>query len=232
MKTTTGLVAALASVAHGLQSRDGPTPPGKWRISPLDGSKIALPTKQQLDFQDREMGVLIHFNMATYIDQDGCNSSPTLVPERSLFDPEQLNTDQWMDAIKSFGGKYATLVAKHNCGFTTWPTKVSFKDLAGETVDYNYTVAQSPVKGKDIIENFVESTTKYGIGHGFYYSVVVNNYLNVQLAHVRNETAVEGQVGISTEVYNEIVFQQLEELWGKYGNLSEVHCFSRPFHGE
>ncbi|KAJ3471967.1 hypothetical protein NLG97_g11405 [Lecanicillium saksenae] len=136
-----------------------------------------------------------------------------------------------MDAVKSFGGKYATLVAKHNCGFTTWPTKVNFKDVAGETVPYNYTIAQSPVHGKDVIQSFVQSTDKYGFGHGFYYSVVVNNYLNVQLAHVRNETAAPGQVGITTDVYNDIVFEQLEELWGNYGNLTEI-WFDGGYSGE
>ncbi|KAM3510810.1 hypothetical protein MY11210_005531 [Beauveria gryllotalpidicola] len=228
MKTTAGLMSALVSVAaHGLRTRDGtgaarPWPPGTWRISPIDGSTIALPTREQLAFQDREMGCLIHFNMATYIAQDGCNSDPALVPPRSLFDPAQLDTDQWMEAIKSLGGKYATLVAKHNCGFTTWPTKVSFKDLAGETVLYNYTIAQSPAKGRDVVENFVESASKYGLGHGFYYSVVVNNYLNVQSAHVRNVPAGRGQLGITTDVYNDIVIEQLEELWGEYGNLTEI----------
>ncbi|OAQ98414.1 hypothetical protein LLEC1_06134 [Akanthomyces lecanii] len=235
MRTNAGLIAALASVTVAHRTQDGSgfppprsgkrqdiVPPGKWRVSPLDGSKIALPTAEQLAFQDREMGCLVHFNMATYITQDGCNHDPTLVPARELFDPEQLDTDQWMDTIRSFGGKYATLVAKHNCGFTTWPTKVMFKDVAGATVPYNYTIAQSPVKGKDVVESFVESTEKYGFGNGFYYSVVVNNYLNVQSAHVRNVTAAPGQVGITTDVYNDVVFQQLEELWGKYGNLTEV----------
>ena len=46
----------------------------KYRISPLDGSIIALPTQEQLAFQDKEIGVLIHFNIATYISIDGCNN--------------------------------------------------------------------------------------------------------------------------------------------------------------
>ena len=224
MKTyATGLVA-LASVASGLQRRDAPTPPGRWRISPIDGSRIALPTKEQLAFQDREMGVLIHFNMATYLDIDGCNSDPSLVPKRSLFDPEQLDTDQWMSSVKDFGGTFATLVAKHNCGFTTWPSDVTFKNVQGQQTKYNYTVAESPVKGKDVVESFVESTAKYGFGHGFYYSVVVNNFLNVQGAKVREGATSPGQLGITTEEYNEVVFEQLTELWNKYGNLTEVRA--------
>jgi alpha-L-fucosidase len=101
----------------------------KTRISPLDGSIIALPTQDQLDFQDREIGVLIHFEVATWlgIEHDGCNGDSTLVPDATLFDPTLLNTDQWMDSITALGAKYATLIAKHNCGFTTWPSQVKFQ---------------------------------------------------------------------------------------------------------
>jgi alpha-L-fucosidase len=88
-----------------------PTP--KYRILPLDGSIIALPTQEQLDFQAKEFGVLIHFEMGTYLDIDGCNNVPSLVPNLTLFDPALLNTDQWMDSITALGAKYATLVAKH-----------------------------------------------------------------------------------------------------------------------
>jgi alpha-L-fucosidase len=113
------LVALVSARVPGLVQRDSPSSP-KYRISPIDGSKIALPTKEQLDFQDKEIGVLIHFNIATYISIDGCNQVPTLVPNQTLFDPTLINTDQWMDTIADLGAKYATLVAKHNCGFTTW----------------------------------------------------------------------------------------------------------------
>lgn len=195
----------------------------KYRISPIDGSNIALPTKEQLDFQDKEIGVLIHYNIATYIDIDGCNNVPSLVPNQALFDPTLINTDQWMDSIAALGGKYATLVVKHNCGFTTWPSKVEFPTLDNKTIPYNYTIAQSPVHGKDVVGSFVESSQKYSVGHGFYYSVVVNNFLNVQDSEVLNTTLAWGQVSISDSTYDQIVFDQLSELWTQYGNLTEVN---------
>ena len=194
----------------------------KYRISPIDGSKIALPTKEQLDFQDREIGVLIHFNIATYIAIDGCNNVPWLVPKTSLFDPTLLNTNQWMDTITALGARYATLVAKHNCGFTTWPSRVTFPTRDGQTVHYNYTIAQSPVRGENVVEMFVESANKYGVGHGFYYSVVVNNFLNVQNSEVNATSWSAGQVRITNGTYDQIVIDQLTELWTKYGKLTEV----------
>lgn len=184
---------------------------------------IALPTQEQLDFQDKEVGVLIHFNIATYISIDGCNNVPTLVPNQTLFDPTLLNTDQWMDIITSLGGKYATLVAKHNCGFTTWPSQVNITTRNNETFPYNYTIAQSPVHGDNVVQSFISSANKYNIGPGFYYSVVVNNFLNVQNSDVLSDALSPGQVGITNSTYDQIVFDQLTELWETYkGSLTEV----------
>ena len=35
----------------------------------------------------------------------------------NVVSPQVAQTDQWCEAISSFGGKWATLVAKHECGF-------------------------------------------------------------------------------------------------------------------
>ena len=59
-----------------------------------------------------EIGMLIHYNIATYTDLDGCNNVPHYVPAISLFDPSDVNTKQWASVIDSLGAKYATLVAK------------------------------------------------------------------------------------------------------------------------
>jgi alpha-L-fucosidase len=209
-----GICAATSAVAG--------TYKPKYRISPIDGSKIALPTKEQLDFQDKEIGVLIHFEIATYLSIDGCNNVPNLVPNVDLFDPTLINTDAWMDTTAALGAKYATLVAKHNCGFTTWPSQVTFKNRENETVPYNYTIAQSPVHGKDVVKSFVDSAQKYNIGHGFYYSVVVNNFLNVQNSEVRAGSWAPGQVNVTNSTYDQVVFDQLGELWKNYGSLTEV----------
>lgn len=197
----------------------------KYRISPLDGSTIALPSQDQLDFQDKEMGILIHFNIATYISIDGCNGVPGLVPNPDIFNPTILNTDQWMDSITASGAKYATLVAKHNCGFTTWPSAIDFETRDNTTSPYNYTVAYSPVNGTDIVKMFSDSAEKYGVGHGFYYSTVVNNFLNVQNSLV-NATWSPGEIRITNETYDEIVIGQLTELWTNYGLLTEVSWYN------
>ncbi|KAJ5794327.1 Glycoside hydrolase family 29 [Penicillium paradoxum] len=209
-----GLGAATGALAGSYQP--------KFRTSPIDGSKIALPTKEQLAFQDKEIGVLIHYEIATYLDIDGCNKVPDLVPDIDLFNPSNIDTDGWMDSAAALGAKYATLVAKHNCGFAMWPSEVTFPDRENETVPYNYTIGQSPVHGQNVVQSFVDSAKKHNIGHGFYYSVVWNNYLNVQDSGVRPDAWAPGQVNITDGTYDQIVYDQLSELWKNYGSLTEI----------
>ncbi|PSR78417.1 glycoside hydrolase family 29 protein [Coniella lustricola] len=222
-------------VARQSDGANGTTYPS-YRISPLDGSVIALPTADQLAFQDKEMGMLIHFEIATYISLDGCNGVPGLVPSPSLFTPTLLNTDQWMDSITAFGARYATLVAKHNCGWANWPSNVTFETRENTTSAYNYSVAYAPASvggggssggsgngtaNLDVVGMFSASAEKYGVGHGFYYSTIVNNFLNVQDSLV-NATWSPGEILVSNATYDEIVMAQLTELWTLYGDLTEL----------
>ena len=56
------------------------------------------------------MGVLLCFNLATYLETDGCTGQ--MVPSESLFAPNLLNTDNWAQTMVDFGASYAVLVAK------------------------------------------------------------------------------------------------------------------------
>ncbi|OBT51622.1 hypothetical protein VE04_09355, partial [Pseudogymnoascus sp. 24MN13] len=209
----------LAILATGSSATVAP----RFRTSPIDGSKIALPTKEQLAFQDREIGVLVQFNLGTYVNGvDGCPHIASSIASPALFDPTSLNTDQWMDAIVALGGTYATLTAKHSCGFAIWPSKVTFTTRDQQTISYNYTIEQSPVHGLDVVKMFSDSAQKYNIGHGFYYSLATNNFLNVDKTWVRSAPLVPGQVGVTNSTFNQIAFDQLTELWTGYGNLTEI----------
>lgn len=228
MVRSLGIVAAsgLATSALVAAQSDSTHKPN-YRTSPLDGSKIALPTKEQLAFQDNEVGVLIHFDPSQYLGLNGCNQDPELVPKPELFDPGKLDTDQWMDAAKSLGAKFATLVAKHNCGFATWPTEATFPLRDNTTQEYNYTVTESPVHGLDLVKSFKESAEERDILRGIYYSLNVNNFLNVQDWSVRDGPLAWGQVGITNETYDKVVLDQLTEIWSGYGDLTEVRTGMR-----
>jgi hypothetical protein len=50
---------------------------------------------------------------------------------------------------------------------------------SGEMISYNYTVAYSSVKDVDVFGEFIKSCEKRQIGTGLYYTVMANNWLNV-----------------------------------------------------
>ena len=103
--------------------------------------KLVIPTPEQVEWSDCELGVIIHLDMCTF-------SAPYNFREHfgdpipaQEFAPDNLDTDQWLAAAKSMGAKYAVLVAKHCTGFSLWPTDV-----------HDYSVKNSPYKdGKAIL---------------------------------------------------------------------------------
>ncbi|CAF2613844.1 unnamed protein product [Rotaria sp. Silwood2] len=183
------------------------------------------PTPDQLAWLEQsDIGFLIHYNMATFIpfEYDGCNRVPSLVPDINLFNPDTVDTDNWAQTFMDVGAKYAILVAKHNCGFTTWPTQVKFQLTTNETILYNYSILYSPISDTDLVSRFVDSCQQVEIKTGLYYSIIWNNWLNVQGARVRPGPLAPGQIPITQETYESIVLQQLEEIWSNYGPLLEI----------
>src|SRR5262250_3276877 len=77
------------------------------------------PSHQQIEWQDLEFGVIIHFGTNTFLDREWGDG--TAAP--SVFNPISLDAEQWMRAIKAAGAKYVVLVAKHHDGFCLWPTE-------------------------------------------------------------------------------------------------------------
>ncbi|OAQ58196.1 glycoside hydrolase family 29 protein [Pochonia chlamydosporia 170] len=212
----TVLVACCLATPPVVVRRDTPL---RYRVAPDGKTKIALPTKEQLDFQDNEIGALIHFEMATYTGSEPC---PSPLPEPSVFNPSSIDTDQWMVSIAALGAKFATLTAKHNCGFTLWPSKVKFQTSNKQIISYNYTVEQSPVHGMDIVKSFVDSARARNIGPGLYYSVPNNKFLNIH-DHKFGPTPVgPGQVSVDRQAYDQLAIDQMTELWTKYGKFTEI----------
>ena len=67
------------------------------------------------------------------------------------------------------------------------------------------------------------ATTAAGIGHGFYYSLTNNFFLNV-ISHQAgaSKTLLPGQVNVSQAEFEAIALAQVTELWTEYGNLTEI----------
>ena len=167
-----------------------------------------LPTEAQSDWADSEIGVLIHFDMPVFEPEYNFRKDWNYHPDLSIFNPKELDTDQWIEAAKAAGATYAVLVAKHCSGFSLWPTKA-----------HPYSVKNTPWRNGqgDIVKDFVMSCKKYGLKPGIYASTTANGYLKVD-----NPGKVVSGDPAEQKKYNGIVEMQLTELWSGYGYLFEV----------
>ena len=171
-------------------------------------SKPVIPTQAQMKWADSEIGVIIHLDMPVYEPGYDFRKDWNYHPDASIFNPTDLDTDQWMAAAKSAGATYAVLVAKHCSGFSLWPTKA-----------HPYSVKSCPWRdGKgDIVKDFFASCKKYNIKPGLYASIACNGYLKVN-----NPGKVVSGDPEEQKKYNEIVKTQLTELWTNYGKVFEI----------
>ena len=208
---------------------DASSPPAFVEL-PYYGS-MPIPTKQQLAYQG-EISALIHFGMATFFhDGDpgcdsknwhGCDTNGGLTTcnssDVSSFNPTNLNISAWVESFQALGATSAVLTAKHGCGFLGWQTKTTLPDGS----PYRYHVPDH----LPVLETFVKETTAAGIGHGFYYSLTNNFYLNVGGHHARGKAGcMPGQACVTQDQFETLALAQVQELWTEYGDLTEVREF-------
>ena len=200
MKNTLKIVSCAVAVSLIFMSF---TPRQKKVIRPA----VIVPDQIEQTWADAEIGVLIHFDMPVFVPEYEWNKFGTH-PAASVFNPTELNTDQWLETAKKLGAKYAVLVAKHCSGFSLWPTEA-----------HEYSVKNSPWKNGqgDIVKEFIASCKKYGIRPGIYASTSANGYL-----YVTNPGLVQKGGPVGQQEYNKIVVKQLTELWSNYGPLFEI----------
>ncbi|MBQ2940762.1 MAG: alpha-L-fucosidase [Clostridia bacterium] len=170
--------------------------------------KILCPNEQQIKWADCEVGVIIHLDMQVFEPSYFFRDNFDYQPDVSVFKPEKLDTDKWIEDAVSAGAKYAVLVAKHCSGFCLWPTK-----------QHDYHIGNTPYKNGngDIVGEFIASCKKYGVLPGLYYSVSCNAYYKVDNPGLCISGDKEEQ-----KRYNDMVMKQLRELWTNYGELFEI----------
>jgi len=146
----------------------------------------------QQDFVDLRFGMFIHFNIATYANQDW--PDPELSP--SVFNPTKLNCDQWAKAAKSANMSYGCITTKHHSGFCIWDTKTT-----------NYNVMNSPLK-RDVVKEFTDAFRKNGLKVFLYYSILDTHH------HLRPNCI--------TPEHIKMIKAQLTELLTHYGPIQAL----------
>ena len=76
------------------------------------------PSERQITLQQMEFYAFAHFCVNTYTDREWGDGTE----QPCLFNPTELNADQWVEAVKSAGAKGLILTCKHHDGFCLWPS--------------------------------------------------------------------------------------------------------------
>lgn len=151
-----------------------------------------VPSESQFRWQQLELTAFFHFGINTFTDKEWGDGTEN--PQ--LFNPTNLDVEQWIQAVKAAGFKQVILTAKHHDGFCLWPTQTT-----------KHSVVSSPWEnGKgDVVRLVADACRKYDIGFGIYLS-----------PWDRNASCY------GTDAYNDFFITQLTELLTQYGTIDEV----------
>ncbi|MBC8767292.1 alpha-L-fucosidase [Arenibacter sp. BSSL-BM3] len=179
---------------------------------PIIKNEFPVPNKRQLAWQEAELGVVFHYDLHVF---DGVkygqgNNRIDPVEDYQIFNPEKLDTDQWVKAAKDAGANFAILTATHETGFALFQSKVN-----------PYSVKALNWKdGKgDVVADFVASCRKYGIKPGIYIGIRWNSFLGVHDFKVNGEGDFKKN---RQQWYNKMVEGMVKEICTNYGELFEI----------
>lgn len=159
----------------------------------IDMAARLTPSKEQLAWQQMEFTAFLHFGINTFTDNEWGHGTDS--PE--LFNPTELDCEQWVRALKDAGFKMVILTAKHHDGFCLWQTATT-----------EYCVKNSPWReGKgDVVRELSDACKKHSIKFGVYLSPWDRNAPSYG----------------DSPAYNRLFIAQLTELLTNYGRVDEV----------
>ena len=194
-----------------------------------------LPSERQMIYQQLEYTCFIHFGPNTFTGAEWGNG----MEDAKIFNPPQVDADQWCRVAKEAGMKLMMITVKHHDGYCTWQTRYNDK----------FSVKQSPWKsGKgDVLRELSEACKKFGLKLGVYLSpadlyqieseeglygnrskyqvsVIPTDLASFQTNPIRGRTPPGGKPVFNFKVddYNRYMLNQLYELLTEYGEVHQV----------
>ena len=159
----------------------------------VDMAARLVPTPQQYAWQQMELTAFLHFGINTFTGREWGDGKE----DPALFNPSELDAEQWVKSLKNAGFKMVILTAKHHDGFCLWPTATT-----------KHSVASSPWKNGqgDVVKELRKACDKYDMKFGVYLSPWDRN----------------AECYGDSPRYNEFFIRQLTELLSNYGEVHEV----------
>lgn len=183
-------------------------------------NKVPIPTQAQLNWQNAEMVAVFHYDLHVF---DGkvynqAYNRITPIPDYNIFNPEKLDTDQWVKAAKDAGVKIAILTATHETGFALFQS---------DSNPYSMKALKWKDGTGDLLRDFRASCEKYSIQPGVYIGIRWNSFYGI------HDFKVEGESQFAKnrqQHYNTMVEGMVKEIFTNYGDWAIV-WFDGGAHG-
>lgn len=183
-KIKIGVVLVVVSTNLYAQKSSGETTPP----APV----FPVPSAAQMAWHEMETNAFIHFTTNTFTNQEWGYGDE----EESIFNPAQLDAEQWAKTLYEAGFKMMILTCKHHDGFCLWPSQFT-----------DHSIKNSPYKNGagDVVKEASDAARKYGLKFGIYLSPWDTNHPDY-----------------GSEKYIDYFRNQLKELFINYGPISEM----------
>ena len=200
----------------------------------IEKAARVVPNKAQMIHHRSEYNGFIHFGPNTFTGVDWGSGEE----DPKIFNPPQVDTDQWCRIMKDAGMRMVVITVKHHEGYCLWQTR--YNDA--------FSVKTSPWRdGKgDVLRDLSNSCKKYGLRLGVYLSPA-DLYQMKDGGHYGNESETRESIiptdpasmvsdplkpretpdgrpafKVKADDYNRYFMNQLYELLTEYGPIHEV----------
>ncbi len=153
---------------------------------------LPKPNKHQLAWHEMEFYLFVHFGPNTFTGLEWGHGDEA----EAIFNPTQLDCNQWARTAKASGAKGIIITAKHHDGFCLWPSQYS-----------KHTVRESIWKNGqgDVLKELSEACKSHGLKFGVYISPWDRNHPEY-----------------GTPKYNDIYINTMKEIFDRYSPIWEL----------